>query len=115
MQRTQFTVVSCTPTKEGKFVWKLHVIHTGSAFGIIKTFKRTYYIGGMTGAVAIGHKIEEDIAKFDIVKRPVAVIIDANHTGSKTMDEAAAKAAGLPYKVVDLAWLHLKPSALVAA
>lgn len=108
MQKIKFTIVSCKPTKEGKFLWKLTVTDTAEAFGIVKDFKRTYYIGGMTAAATVGQVIEEDITKFNIVQRPVAVITDATHQGAFTMDEQAAKALGKPYKVIQLSWLHIK-------
>jgi len=109
MQKIKFTVASCKPNQTGGFVWKLTVIDTAEAFGIVKTFKRTYYIGGMTAAIAIGTVIEEDISKFNIMQRPAALITDPTYTGAiRVMDEAAAKATGKQYNVIQLSWLHVK-------
>jgi hypothetical protein len=66
-----FKVVSCNPSNSGKtFVWKLEIAQTAKAFGITKTVKRTYYIGGMPQAATIGAELKEDLSKFDIVARP---------------------------------------------
>jgi hypothetical protein len=109
MSNINFTVAACTQTKENKFVWKLHVIHSAEAFGIVKEIKRTYYIGGMPKELPVGTVIADTLDKFKIVERPCAVITDPRHTDAgKVMDEAAAKKLGMEYKVINLSWLHLK-------
>lgn len=66
----QFTVSKCTPSNNNTtFVWTLTVEEKAKVFGIDKLVKRTYYIGGMPQAVAIGTQFTEDLAKFDIVER----------------------------------------------
>jgi len=68
---TKFTVVACNPSNQGKtFVWKLEVSASAKIFGITKTVKRTYYIGGMPQEVKLGHTIEEDMSKLEVVERP---------------------------------------------
>lgn len=90
---TKFTVVACNPSNEGKtHVWKLSANQTAKVFGISKTIKRTYYIGGMPSAVAIGHELEEDLAKFDVVERDFDVTDDTS--GEVT--------------TLKLKWLHVK-------
>lgn len=86
---TKFTVVACNPSNEGKtFVWKLSANQTAKVFGITKTIKRTYYIGGMPSQVAIGHELEEDLIRFDVVERE----FEHPESGEKLM----------------LKWLHVK-------
>lgn len=88
-------------------------MHVGDAFGVIKEFKRTYYIGGMPKSIAIGTTLEDTLDKFNVIERPVAIITDATYTEqNKTMDIDAAQKLGKQHKVVKLSWLHLKPSAL---
>jgi hypothetical protein len=69
---TLFTVVKSTPSNEGKtHVWKLEVVVSDVVvFGLKKTVKRTYYIGGMPAAGVVGKQFEEDLAKFEVVNRP---------------------------------------------
>jgi hypothetical protein len=64
-----FTVTKCTPNKTSGFVWTLTVAETATVFGIKKDVKRTYYIGGMPQAAAIGTTFVEDLNRFDIVER----------------------------------------------
>lgn len=91
---SKFKVIACNPSNEGKtFVWKLEVSATAKAFGITKTVKRTYYIGGMPSAAQIGAELEEDLSRFDIVERPYPVV-----------DEGETK-------VLMLKWLHVKVAA----
>ena len=93
---TKFTVVGCNPSNEGKtFVWKLSANQTAKVFGITKTIKRTYYIGGMPADVKIGTELQEDLNKFEIVERAFDVV--NSETGEAT--------------TVMLKWLHAKPQA----
>lgn len=69
--KVAFEVLQSTPSNEGKtFVWKLQVIELVEAFGVKKSVKRTYYIGGMPVEGVVGTKIVEDINKFEIIERP---------------------------------------------
>lgn len=91
---TKFTVIGCNPSNEGKtFVWKLAANQTAKVFGITKTIKRTYYIGGMPSQATLGMELEEDLIRFDIVER--------EFTPEPTADEPA------PDKML-LKWLHVK-------
>ncbi len=87
-----FKVIGCNPSNEGKtFVWKLEVIVSDVlVFGIKKTVKRTYYIGGMPSEVKVNTEIKEDLAKFEIVERPYSYVED-NETVT-----------------INLKWLHVK-------
>jgi len=66
---TKFTVVASTANQKGGFVWKLTANQEVTVFGVKKLISRTYYIGGMPSAAAIGAVIEEDMAKFDVIER----------------------------------------------
>lgn len=66
---TTFTVITCEPNKTNGFVLKLSANTTVTAFGQVKTVKRTYYIGGMPTAVEVGTELKEDITRFDIKER----------------------------------------------
>lgn len=68
---TVFTVTNSNPSNGGKtHVWTLDASVEATVFGIKKTVKRTYYIGGMTQAATVGSKLEENINRFDIKERP---------------------------------------------
>jgi hypothetical protein len=95
MNMTKFKVASCNPNKEGKFVWKLIVEVSVKVFGINKTVKRTYYLGGMPAAVNVGTEMMEDMDKFE-VKEYAYNLVDEK-TGEAT--------------VLMLKWLHAKPIA----
>lgn len=84
-----FTVISSTESNNGTtFVWKLVTAEEVTVFGVKKSVKRTYYIGGMPVAAKVGDTISEDIRKFEIVERPY----DNPETGETMM----------------LRWLHAK-------
>lgn len=87
---SKFTVIACNPSNEGKtYVWKLAIESSAKVFGITKTVKRTYYIGGMPSQAKIGAVLEEDMSKFDVVEREF------------TPDEEGAE-------TMKLKWLHVK-------
>lgn len=92
MKKT-FIVLGCNPSNEGKtFVWKLAVESKVSVFGVEKTVKRTYYIGGMPEQAEKGATFQENMDKFEIVERPFEVVDE--QTGETT--------------TVMLKWLHAK-------
>lgn len=66
----KFVVVSSNPNKTGGFVWKLTVTDVVAMFGVQKSVKRTYYIGGMPEAAVAGTVFEESMKKFDVTERP---------------------------------------------
>ena len=104
---TKFTVKSSNLNKQGRYVIKLSADVTVFVFGQTKTIKRTFYIGGMTQSVAIGTVLEEDLSKFDITERKVAMVDDG--IGKKTpMDIDIAQKAGATYEVYSLKWLQAK-------
>jgi hypothetical protein len=91
--KQKFIVLGCNPSNEGKtFVWKLQSTVIAEAFGIKKTVKRTYYIGGMPEEIAAGTELVEDMAKFEVTERPYDVTDDI--TGEVT--------------TIMLKWLHVK-------
>lgn len=104
---TKFIVKSSNPNKQGKYVLKLSADVTVHVFGQNKTIKRTFYIGGMTQPVVVGTIIEEDLSRFDITKRPVAVVKNADGTVKHMTIEEAEKAA-VAYERYELKWLHAK-------
>lgn len=66
-----FKVIACNPSNEGKtYVWKLVIESSAVVFGITKTVKRTYYIGGMPKAAEVGAEFKEDLNRFNVVERP---------------------------------------------
>jgi hypothetical protein len=68
--KLQFKVVGSSPSNEGKtHVWKLLVEELVKVFGVEKTIKRTYYIGGMTAEGKEGTIIEEDMNRFVVTPR----------------------------------------------
>jgi hypothetical protein len=84
----EFKVAGSNPSNEGKtHVWKLIVEMAVSVFGVTKTVKRTFYIGGMPVEAKVDTVFKEDIDRFSIVERPFAV------NGETLM----------------LKWLHAKP------
>lgn len=95
----KFLVVSSNPSNEGKtFVWKLTVTTNVKVFGIVKSVKRTFYIGGMPvnplegktpEELETGVVFEEDLRKFEIVER------DSSH-----LDDDG--------NVIMIKWLHAK-------
>lgn len=89
-----FTVVTCNPNQKEGFVFKLEVNEEVSAFGMKKNIKRTYYIGGMPAAVAVGATFEEDMNNFEIKERSYE--FDNEETGNK--------------ETIWLKWLHVKGS-----
>lgn len=90
---TTFKVVACNASNGGKtFVWKLETTTTAKAFGITKTIKRTYYIGGMPQQAAIGTELKEDLSRFDIVERAFVVAGENGEEDTTMM----------------LKWLHVK-------
>jgi len=87
-----FKVVACNPSNNGKtYVWKLEIAQTAKAFGITKTVKRTYYIGGMPQAATIGAELKEDLTNFDIIEHEFTF---DNEDGEK--------------ETIMLKWLHVK-------
>jgi hypothetical protein len=93
--KVKFTVVTCNPNKEGGFVFKLENIEEVKAFGMIKSIKRTYYIGGMPQEVPVGTEFEEELNNFEIKER--SYVID-------TEDEAGNS----KQETIWLKWLHVK-------
>lgn len=89
----KFTVIKSTPNQKNGFVWTLECITDVKAFGITKSVKRTYYIGGMPSAAVVGTVLEEDLKKFDIIER-------AFETGEADENGEAV--------VIMLKWLHAK-------
>jgi hypothetical protein len=89
--KVKFTVVSCNPNQNQGFVFKLETIEQATAFGLTKTIKRTYYIGGMPEAVEVGKEFEEDIDKFEIVERPYEIVNENQER-----------------EIIYLKWLHVK-------
>lgn len=75
--KTAFQVIGSNPSNEGKtHVWKLSVTSIAKIFGIEKTVKRTYYIGGMPAAGVVDTVFHEDMDKFEIVERPFDFVGD---------------------------------------
>ena len=90
-----FTVVTCNPNKEGGFVFKLETIEEAKAFGMVKSIKRTYYIGGMPEAVEVGAQFEEEMNNFEIKER--SYVIETEDTEGNKKEET-----------IWLKWLHVK-------
>lgn len=87
----KFTVISSNANKSGGYVWKLQTAAEVKVFGVTKTIKRTYYIGGMPVAANIGAVVEESLEKFDIVERGFST---KNAEGNEI--------------IIMLKWLHAK-------
>ena len=105
--KQKFKVISCNANKSGGFVWKLQTTAMVTVFGINKTVKRTYYLGGMPQAINVGVELEEDINKFEIKEYPTAMIKNADGTATFMKPEDAAK-AGVAHEILSLKWLHAK-------
>jgi hypothetical protein len=91
----EFTVSGSNPSNEGKtFVWKLVYVEIVKLFGIEKSVKRTYYVGGMPQAATIGDKIKANTDDFRIVEREFELegeVMMLKWIHAKTaMDKAAA-------------------------
>lgn len=85
-----FTITQSTPSNEGKtFVWKLEANFVVKAFGVEKSVRRVFYIGGMPIEGVIGSIVKEDLNNFTIVERAWP----NPETGEKML----------------LKWLHVKP------
>lgn len=90
MNKIKFTVVSSNPNKTGGHVWKLEAKEDVKCFGLQKTVKRTYYIGGMPAEAKVGTEITEDMNNFEVKTYPFP------HPESGEM--------------LELKWLHMKTS-----
>lgn len=86
----KFKVLSSNENKTGGFVWKMEVVTEETVFGLKKSVKRTYYIGGMPQPAKIGTEFSEDLNKFTIKTYP----FPHPETG----------------EMLDLKWLHAKQS-----
>jgi hypothetical protein len=91
--KSNFEVVACNANSTGGFVWKLAIKTVVVVFGITKTITRTYYIGGMPSAVAVGTKLEEDLHRFEVIERPFEFINDDNEKDTIMLKWLHAKAA----------------------
>lgn len=71
IMKIEFEVTKCTPSNEGKtFVWTLVYTTLAKVFGIEKTVKRTYYIGGMPSEIPVGTKLSESMDRFEVKEYP---------------------------------------------
>ena|SRR5688500_8498251 len=93
--KVKFKVVTCNPNKTEGFVFKLETIEEASAFGMIKTIKRTYYIGGMPAAVEPGAEFEEELSNFEIKERSYEIDTEDEDGNAKK-------------ETIWLKWLHVK-------
>lgn len=84
----KFTVVKSTPNKTGGHVWKLEAKDVVKCFGVEKTVKRTYYIGGMPAEGKLGTEIVENMSNFEVKEYEFA------HPESGEM--------------MNLKWIHIK-------
>jgi hypothetical protein len=98
-----FTVVTCKPNQKEGFVFKLETVEDAKAFGMTKSIKRTYYIGGMPAAVNVGAQFEEELSNFEIKER--AYVVDVkDEDDNPVLDEN-----DLPkQETIWLKWLHVK-------
>ena len=90
--KIKFTVVTCNPNEKGGFVFKLEVVELAKVFGMTKSVKRTYYIGGMPEAVEVGTEFEEEMDNFEVKE------YDYTFRNEETGND----------ETIQLKWLHVK-------